>query len=259
MKTPIKKTLAVILAALMMTGFAACGKKPAETKEAPVPERKAETTVVQVPESKTETKEETAGEKNETAEKADSSAPAGAFKEAKLIKIGEHTYYPEDLFDHRDRDRDYKDHMISQLTQADKELHDDIYVHGIGESEVKGEFRFFGLMMNDGVTYDCAQMTCWYDEEKGSVWSIDSRFRRADFSKSGLINAETAFGKVYENAFKSAKVRRVSSTVTGTYLLMCDSNGKLYYRFTVNKYSTVDVDAKTGEIISERYWDGIYT
>jgi uncharacterized membrane protein YkoI len=40
---------------------------------------------------------------------------------------------------------------------------------------------------------------------------------------------------------------------------MCDSNGKLYYRFTVNKYSTVDVDAKTGEIISERYWDGIYT
>ena len=234
MKTPIKKTLAVILATLMMTGFAACGKKPAETTATPVPERKAETTVAQVPESKTEAKEATAGEKNETEEKADSSAPAGAFKEAKLIKIGEHTYYPEDL-------------------------HDDIYVHGIGESEVKGEFRFFGLMMNDGVTYDCAQMTCWYDEEKGSAWSIDSRFRRADFSKSGLINAETAFGKVYENAFKSAKVRRVSSTVTGTYLLMCDSNGKLYYRFTVNKYSTVDVDAKTGEIISERYWDGIYT
>lgn len=170
MKTPIKKTLAVILATLMMTGLAACGKKPAET------------TVTPFPESKTEAKEATAGEKNETAEKADSSAPAGAFKEVKLIKIGEHTYYPEDLFDHRDRDRDYKDHMISQLTQADKELHDDIYVHGIGESEVKGEFRFFGLMMNDGVTYDCAQMTCWYDEEKGSVWSIDSRFRRADFS-----------------------------------------------------------------------------
>ena len=244
MKTPIKKTLIVILAALMMTGFAACGKKPAETT---------------VPERKTEAKEASAGEKNETVEKADSSAPAGAFKEAKLIKIGEHTYYPEDLFDHSDRDRDCKDHMISQLTQADKELHDDIYVHGIGESEVKGEFRFFGLMMNDGVTYDCAYMTCWYDEEKGSFWSTDSKFRRSDFNKSGLINAEDAFGKVYEKASKSDMVKEVNSKVTGTYLLMCDSKGTLYYRFTVNKYSTVDVDAKTGEIISERYWNGDYT
>ena len=247
MKTPIKKTLIAILAALMLTGFAACGKEPAVTTVTPVPERK------------TEAKEASAGENNETVEKADSKAPAGAFKETKLIKIGEHTYYPEDLFDHSDRDRHYKDHMISQLTQADKELHDDIYVHGIGESEVKGEFRFFGLMMNDGVTYDCAQMTCWYDGEKGSAWSIDSRFRRADFNKSGLINAEDAFGKVYEKASKSDKVKEVNSKVTGTYLLMCDSNGKLYYRFTVNEYSTVDVDAKTGEIISERYWDGIYT
>lgn len=191
--------------------------------------------------------------------KVDSSASAGAFKEAELIKIGKHTYYPEGLFDYNDRDRDYKDHMISQLTEADKDLHDDVFVHGIGESEVKGEFRFFGLMMNDGVTYDCAQMTCWYDDEQGSVWSNDSKFRRADFSKSGLIDAETAFGKVYENASKSDKVKRVSSKVTGTYLLMCDSEGKLYYRFTVNTYSTVDVDAKTGEIFSERYWDGIYT
>ena len=80
MKTPIKKTLAVILATLMMTGLAACGKKPAGTTATPDPEREAETTVAQVPESTTEAKEATAREKNETEEKADSSAPAGAFK-----------------------------------------------------------------------------------------------------------------------------------------------------------------------------------
>ena len=247
MKTPIKKTLIAIFAALMMTGFAACGKDPAAT------------TITSFPDRKTEGKEASAGEKADTVQKADSKAPAGTFKEAKLIKIGEHTYYPEDLFDHSDRDRDYKDHMISQLTQADKELHDDIYVHGIGESEVKGEFRFFGLMMNDGVTYDCAHMTCWYDEGKGSFWSNDSKFRRANFNKSGLINAQDAFGKVYEKASMSDKVKEVNSKVTGTYLLMCDSKGTIYYRFTVNKFSTVDIDAKTGEIISERYWNGDYT
>jgi hypothetical protein len=247
MKTPIKKTLIVFLAALMMTGFAACGKESAATAMTPFPERK------------TEAEEASAGEKADTVEKAEAKAPAGAFKETTLIKIGEHTYYPEGLFDQSDRDRDYKEHMISRLTQADKDIHDDIYVHGIGESEVKGEFRFFGLMMNDGVTYDCAYMTCWYDGEKGSFWSNDSKFRRSDFNKSGLINAQDAFGKVYEKASKSDKVKEVNSKVTGTYLLMCDSKGTLYYRFTVNKFSTVDVDAKTGEIISERYWNGDYT
>ena len=247
MKTPIKKTLIAILAALMMTGFAACGKDPAAT------------TITSFPDRKTEGKEASAGEKADKVAKADSRAPAGAFTETKLIKIGEHTYYPEDLFDRRDRDRDYKDHMISQLTQADKDLHDDVYVHGIGESEVKGEFRFFGLMMNDGVTYDCAHMTCWYDGEKGSFWSNDSKFRRANFNKSGLINAQDAFGKVYEKASKSDEVLSVKDTVTGKYLLMCDSKGTLYYRFMVNEYSTVNVDAKTGEIIFERYWNGNYT
>ena len=101
MKTPIKKTLIAIFAALMMTGFAACGEDPAATTITPFPDRK------------TEAKEASAGEKADTVQKADSKAPAGTFKEAKLIKIGEHTYYPEDLFDHSDRDRDYKDHMIS--------------------------------------------------------------------------------------------------------------------------------------------------
>ena len=150
--------------------------------------------------------------------------------------------------------------MISQLEKADKDLHDDIYVHGIGEAEERNEYRFFAFMMKDGVIYENGYMTCWYvAETKSNNWDYDSSFRRTDFSKSGLLPAEGFFGKVYEKASKSDEVLSVKDTVTGKYLLMCDSNGKLYYRFTVNKYSTVDVDAKTGEIISERYWDGIYT
>ena len=57
MKTPVKKTLIVFIAALMMTGFAACGKKPAETTVTPVPERF------------TEAKEASAGEKADTVQK----------------------------------------------------------------------------------------------------------------------------------------------------------------------------------------------
>lgn len=242
MKKPIKKATVLFLSALMLTGFAACGKAKPETATSNL----ASTA--------------NAVSENTEAKEIDGKKLAVDFKEVGLVKVGEHTLYPEDLFEGRDRDRKNKEHMIEQLAQADKDLHDDIYVYGIGESEVRGEFRFFGKMMKDGVIWDSADMTCWYDEEKGSFWDIDSRFRRADFNKSGLLDAKDFFAKVYANASNSPKcMKSGKGTITGTYLLACDGNGRLFYRFTVNKYSTVDVDAKTGEIISEHYWDGIYT
>ena len=79
--------------------------------------------------------------------------------------------------------------MISQLQQADKELHDDIYVHGIGETEVKGEFRFFGNMMKDGVIWDTAEMTClrWPLNDACSCFSIFFWERR--HATSGILIA----------------------------------------------------------------------
>ena len=40
---------------------------------------------------------------------------------------------------------------------------------------------------------------------------------------------------------------------------MADGQGELYYEFTVNKYSTVMVDAKTGSVTETHYWNGVYT
>ena len=151
--------------------------------------------------------------------------------------------------------------MLSQLEKADKDLHDDIYVHGTGESEVKGEFRFFGFMMKDGVIWETANMTCWYDEEKGSFWDIDSSFRRVEFSKNGLRPAEDFFGAVYEKASSPEALNKMGEdkVTESSYLLFSDAGGRLFYRFTVNKNSIVEVDAKTGEFTRERYWNGWYT
>ena len=43
------------------------------------------------------------------------------------------------------------------------------------------------------------------------------------------------------------------------YLLKTDGQGNLYYEFTVNNYSLVTIDAKTGSIIKANYWNGIRT
>lgn len=256
MKIKTKRSFTLFLAALVLTGATACGKPEPKSSESKSSELKTESEIVTTSEVT-----ETPALEEPSAAKDENQATDGAFQAVVLIKIGEHTYYQEGMFDDGGRNEKFKDYMISQLEKADKDLHDDVYVTGIGEAEQKGEFRFFGKMMNDGVTYDSADMTCWYDDEtKSNAWSIDySKFRRTEFSKNGLIPAEDVFEKVYERASQSDKVRQSADEITGTYLLAVDSTGTLYYRFTINRYSTVDVDAKTGEIIFERYWNGIYT
>ena len=265
MKKTAKTTFTLFLTALILTGLAACNKGPApSTTTDTAATVKADVTTVytlDVSGDGSDDASDAASDPSESSQdKSGSRAPAGAFRSAELIKIGEHTYYQESLLDDSDRNRNYRDYMLSQLEKADKDLHDDVYVTGIGEAEEHGEFRFFGKMMNDGVIYSSADMTCWYDSENGNFWEIDhSKFRRTDFSKNGILPAEDFFGEIYERASKSDDVSYFSDDITGTYLLVADTEGNLYYRFTINRYSTVDVDAKTGEIILERYWNGIYT
>ena len=75
-----------------------------------------------------------------------------------------------------------------------------------------------------------------------------------------LLSADSVFDKVYVTASDPKNVKAMGNDeITGTYLLVADANGTLYYEFTICRYSKVCVDARTGEIISERYWNGMYT
>ncbi|MBP1568733.1 MAG: hypothetical protein J6U36_08860 [Oscillospiraceae bacterium] len=246
MKT--KTAVTLFLTALLLTGFAGCGKGVVKSTAA--------TSAPAADVTEASAAAETLSGKDE------SKVPAGIFKAAELIKVGEHTYYPAGLFNDGGRNEKYKDYMLSQLEKADKQLHDDVYVHGVGEAEEKDEYRFFGNMMNEGVIYDKADMTCWYEAGSGSnVWNYDSNFRRTDFSKSGLRPAEDFSEAVFEKASSPEALKKMNKAkvTEGTYLLFSDAGGRLFYRFTVNKHSIVEVDAKTGEFISERYWNGRYT
>lgn len=278
MKKKMNKTAVLLAATLALTAFSACSRDVETTmsKETRVTET-MESEVSETPPSETTTAEtatETTTETTETrvtetmesevsetppSETAAESPASKLFEAQVLNKIGEHTYYPQELFQ-RDREKKYKNDILSQLEEADKELHDDVYVHGVGESEIKDRFRFFGKAMMDDVVLESADMTCWYDEGQGSHWEINSDFRRTGFDKSGLIDPADVFAKVYDGASKSKKaLREGKGSISGSYMLIVRNDGTLCYRFTINKYSEVDVDAKSGEILSERYWDGRYT
>ena len=183
-----------------------------------------------------------------------------AFKEAKLIKVGEHTYYPDYLFESDDRDKKFKDYILSVLEKCDKDLHDNIFVYVIMEAETKDEFRFSAKIIMDDVILEEGEMMNWYTPETGYVWDYDySKFRRCDFTKSNLVSIEEASTTAYEDAKANSEKLYKGNKVTGTYLLKSDGQGNLYYEFIVNSYSLVTIDAKTGSIIKAQYWNGIYT
>ena len=250
MKKRVTKAIAILLSAACMAGFTACGTITEESKETDA--------------SVTDKGEYEASD--ETTEDTTSAGTAiNGFTEANLIKVGEHTYYPDYLFK-SDRDKSFKDYILSVFEKSDKDLHDDIFVYVIMESETKDEFRFSAKMLINGVILEEGEMMNWYSPETGYVWDYDfSKFRRCDFSKSGLIPVEEACKTVYEDAkANSDKLYKgynenYSDNIYGTYLLKTDGQGNLYYEFTVNYCSIVTVDAKTGEIIQVRYWNGVYT
>ena len=183
-----------------------------------------------------------------------------AFKEVKLIKVGEHTYYPDYLFESDDRDKKFKDYILSVLEKCDKDLHDNIFVYVIMEAETKDEFRFSAKIIMDDVILEEGEMMNWYTPETGYVWDYDySKFRRCDFTKSDLVSIEEASTTAYEDAKANSQKLYNGNKISGTYLLKADAQGNLYYEFTVNIYSLVTIDAKTGSIIKAHFWDGEYT
>ncbi len=261
MKKTVTKAIAILLSAACMAGFTACSTGSKETDKAELTQEETDTGSKDKDEE-APTDETTADSTEDTTAGSAGNidkAAVKAFSEADLIKVGEHTYYPDYLFS-SDREQMFKDYILSVFENCDKDLHDDIFVYVIMEAETKDEFRFSAKMIMDGVILEEGEMMNWYEPETGYVWDYDfSRFRRCEFTKSNLIPVEEACTTVYEDAKTNSQKLYKGSDISGTYLLKTDGQGNLYYEFTVNKYSIVTIDAKTGTIIQARYWNGIYT
>ena len=260
MKNTVNKTITILISAAFFAGFTSCGVGTGSSMETNTPGQTLEETNAEIKDNEEEitvkiTEDTTAAI---YAANVDNDA-VEAFQEAKLIKVGELTYYTDYLF-RSDRDKMFKDYILSVLEECDKDLHDNIFVYVIMEAETKDEFRFSAKIIMNDVILEEGEMMNWYTPETGYVWDYDySKFRRCDFTMSDIVPPEEACTTVYEDAKANSQKLYNGDNISGTYLLKADGQGNLYYEFTVNKYSSVTIDAMTGSIIKAHYWNGIYT
>ena len=172
--------------------------------------------------------------------------------------IGDHIYYPENLFLSEGYSEEQKETVKSYLESLDKTLDEDVYITLCMYYPMHDRIDVSATAYVNGVVLSYFPYTATSQNDKGLVQKF-SRMTRPELDTSGLLNPEKLIPSVKEFASHNTDKMYMdrNDTIYGTYLLKYDmEKEKLYYEYTLNRWSYVNVDAKTGEIIGWNFYDG---
>lgn len=184
-----------------------------------------------------------------------------AFKPVVFDSAGSHSYYARDFYEARNLEGQDKKSVEQDMEQADKSLSRDVYVMGCNSLFSTSDFRMFGCLMLDGVVYEEYRMRA-EDIGSGFIWhDVDSSIPIPTFDKTGIKEPSEFFDEIYDKANEHVSEILFAGSktpITGTYVLMVNPAGDLYYHFQICEYSYINIDAKNGNILGEYYWNGVY-
>lgn len=194
-------------------------------------------------------------------------AEKGPFYEAKFVKVGNHTYYPENLFELKHSNAEQKEYALKKMKDGDRDLTEDILVTGFNSMYETFDYHLFGHFMVDGVPIEDLQLVCGTRPEGivewgSSKYGLLSRLPAPEkVVTDGLIPASEACEKAYalakENEDKMFEHRK-REPIRGSYMLKADIHGDPFYEFLINEHSMVRIRAKDGEVLTAFFWDGVY-
>ena len=194
------------------------------------------------------------------------SAENAVFTEVKMVKVGNHTYYPDTLFDLRRPKIEDKEWIIEFMKKADRDLTYDVYVTGFNSMYATDEFRMFGLKMEQGVVEPDISLNTGILPDGSVIWGssrygIEENFPEIPIDLTAVRPADRYFDAVYALAEEHKDEMfaiRGEEPISGTYMLKVKHTGEIYYEFVINEFSYVNVNAKTGEITLQHFWNGVY-
>ena len=190
--------------------------------------------------------------------------PDTAFKEVRVGQVGNHIYIEEDFCEKRMRE-DQKKEIMAALEEADKLIDEDMYVYGVSESFDKSGYNFYANRYVKGVeiTDDIVRCECkggvytWKSSSGGTYTKQD-----IDIDTSKVIPAEDLYNKVFKLATDHKKEMILfddeNFQIRGEYTLRYNEQYGLHYFFVIYDYSSVQVDAITGDIIEYYFFNGLY-
>ena len=187
-----------------------------------------------------------------------------AFKEVRVGQVGNHIYIEENFCEKRMRE-DQKKEIMTALEEADKLIDEDMYVYGVSESFDKSGYSFNADRYVKGVDITDAKARCdckdgvytWKSSSGGTYTKQD-----IDIDTSKVIPAEDLYKKVFKLAEEHKKEMIMfdeeNFQIRGEYTLRYNEQYGLHYFFGIYDYSSVQVDATTGDILEYYFFNGLY-
>ena len=223
-----KKSLLIVLTAIMMFAMTGCGSKLGSTLTA----------------------------------KIDKTTPDTAFEALEVERVGSHIFIEKDFCEKRMRESEKKE-IMAALAEADKGIDTDVYVYGISESYDKSGYSLVADAYVKGVDVTDAKVRC---QCEGGIYTWKSFSggnyvkSEIDIDTSNVIPAEKIYSKVFDLAKEHEKDMmgfvQEDFQIRGEYTLWYTEGRGLYYFFTINENSSVQVNATTGEITEYYFWNG---
>ena len=169
-------------------------------------------------------------------------------------KIGDHIYCFAFILEDPDKDR-----IIDDLKTADKKMNEDICVVGYKYIKEYDKYRFYARQCVNGAVIPEIVYDTDLDDHEPHIVLKNEVTHIKDLDTSGVISPVDLIPAVREEAAKHTGDLNDydEKGIYGTYLLSYDRvKGILIYDFTVNETSHVMIDARSGAIIEESFWDG---
>ena len=186
------------------------------------------------------------------------SALYGSYTPLVTGRMGTHVYYTDNVIKDRDLTRSEEKEIRDCLEQVDKELTEDILVVGWCRQSINDRLLFNAYQYYDGViipdvTYRLTQNGSMNIKQTGDIPAVTS------LDLSGMTEPEELFPVVDELAMQHEaelymdQGKEIYVVYNPEYDVFRD---ELYYYFRINDYSRIRIDAKTGDILEEYYFNG---
>jgi len=183
-----------------------------------------------------------------------------AFRDDVAGRIGKHVYYSYNVIEGRNLSEEEMEEIFEYMRRVDQELKEDVFITGFGKMTTTGRWRFYAEQYLNGAVIP--EVFYWTDvdtyvpnltltrgtpvEELDTSWVIPA---------SALIPAVKELALEHADELCDYNSKGVYAKYLLTYNVYTDT---LEYEFIINETSSIYVDALTGQVTKEYYWDGVY-
>ena len=177
----------------------------------------------------------------------------------KIGLIGKHIYYSENSLFSEKRSEKQNASIREYLESVDKGLNEDVYVTNCMYYPSNDRIDISASAYVNGVVLSYFPYKASTENDDGMVQKF-SRMERPDLDTSDLIDPEDMIADVRSLALQNTDKMCMDrdDAIYGTYLLKYDiETDRMFYEYTLNRWSYVNVDAKTGEIFGWYFYDGV--